>query len=111
MARFVSPTVVFLEDLDLFAEDRESSRGGGLGELMNQLDGAIDNEDIVTIATTNTGANIGWTTNKLSSSKIQYGFTSLYTASTTESDISTLVASHAQSLSNLLACTARSSHF
>jgi cell division protease FtsH len=53
LARHISPTVIFLEDLDLFAEERE--RGGllGLGELMNQLDGAMDNEDIVTIATTN----------------------------------------------------------
>ena len=53
VARFVAPAVVFLEDLDLFAEDRDSNRWAGLGELMNQLDGAIDNEDLVTIATTN----------------------------------------------------------
>ena len=53
VARFVAPAVVFLEDLDLFAEERDSNRWIGLGELMNQLDGAVDNEDIVTIATTN----------------------------------------------------------
>ena len=53
LARFVAPTVVFLEDLDLFAEDRQSRDWPGLGELMNQLDGAIDNKDVVTIATTN----------------------------------------------------------
>jgi len=53
VARFVAPAVVFLEDLDLFAEERESNRWIGLGELMNQLDGAVDNEDIITIATTN----------------------------------------------------------
>lgn len=53
LARFLAPVVVFLEDLDLFAEERETSRWMGLGELMNQLDGAADNEDIVTIATTN----------------------------------------------------------
>lgn len=53
VARLVSPAVVFLEDLDLFAEEREHNSGSGLGELMNQLDGAIDNEDIITIATTN----------------------------------------------------------
>ncbi len=54
LARFVAPAVVFLEDLDLFAEEREgNSSWMGLGELMNQLDGAVDNEDIVTIATTN----------------------------------------------------------
>jgi ATP-dependent 26S proteasome regulatory subunit len=53
LARFVAPTVLFLEDLDLFAKDREASGWMGLGELMNQLDGAIDNEDLITIATTN----------------------------------------------------------
>lgn len=54
LARFVSPTVLFLEDLDLFAQEREiSGTSPVLGELMNQLDGAIDNEDLVAIATTN----------------------------------------------------------
>ena len=53
LARFVTPTVVFLEDLDLFAEERIVSSSIGLGELMNQLDGAVDNEDLITIATTN----------------------------------------------------------
>jgi len=53
VARFVAPAVVFLEDLDLFAEERDSNGWTGLGELMNQLDGAVDNEGIVTIATTN----------------------------------------------------------
>ena len=53
LARFVAPTVVFLEDLDLFAEDRRAKGWMGLGELMNQLDGAVENEDLVTIATTN----------------------------------------------------------
>lgn len=54
VARYVAPTVVFIEDIDLFGEDRESKGGGPcLGELMNQLDGTVDNQDIVTIATTN----------------------------------------------------------
>jgi len=53
VARFVSPTVVFLEDLDLFGEERQNNRWLGLGELMNQLDGVAENNDIVTIATTN----------------------------------------------------------
>jgi hypothetical protein len=53
VARYVAPTVVFLEDLDLFAEEREGNKWLGLGELMNQLDGVQDNDDIVTIATTN----------------------------------------------------------
>ncbi len=53
LARFVAPTVVFLEDLDLFAEERDRNGWAGLGELMQQLDGAVDNEDIICIATTN----------------------------------------------------------
>lgn len=53
VARFMSPTVVFLEDLDLFGEGRERGGGMGLGELMNQLDGGVENDGIITIATTN----------------------------------------------------------
>ncbi len=53
VARFMAPSVVFLEDLDLFGEGRERGGGMGLGELMNQLDGAADNDGIITIATTN----------------------------------------------------------
>jgi hypothetical protein len=52
-ARFLSPAVLFLEDLDLIGEDRDSSNSSLLGELMNQLDGASDNRGVVTIATTN----------------------------------------------------------
>jgi len=52
-ARLVAPTILFLEDIDLFAEEREVHSSLGLGELMNQLDGAMENEDLVTIATTN----------------------------------------------------------
>jgi len=52
-ARFLAPAVVFLEDLDLFAEEREHRGWMGLGELMNQLDGAADNQDLVIVATTN----------------------------------------------------------
>ena len=53
IARFVTPTVLFLEDIDLFAEERGSRGWSGLGELMNQLDGAVDNKGVVTLATTN----------------------------------------------------------
>ena len=53
LANFVAPTVLFLEDVDLYAEDREAKGWLGLGELMNQLDGVLDNEGVITIATTN----------------------------------------------------------
>lgn len=53
LARELQPTILFLEDLDLYA----SRRGGGgdalLGELLNQLDGFPANRGILTLATTN----------------------------------------------------------
>jgi len=53
VARFVAPTILFMEDMDFYTEDRARKGWAGLGDLLNQLDGAVDNEDIVTIATTN----------------------------------------------------------
>jgi AAA+ superfamily predicted ATPase len=53
MARELAPTVLFLEDIDLYGAHRERARGEVLGELMNQLDGIVSNEFVVTIATTN----------------------------------------------------------
>jgi ATP-dependent 26S proteasome regulatory subunit len=54
LADFVSPSVIILEDLDLFSNDRE--RGGdmlGLGSLMNVLDGVNSIYNAVTLGTTN----------------------------------------------------------
>jgi hypothetical protein len=54
IAEFVAPTVLILEDLDLFAEDRET--GGNrsrLGSLMNILDGVNTISNCVTIGMTN----------------------------------------------------------
>lgn len=54
LARFLAPCVVFLEDIDLLAEDRATnSDGASLGELMNQLDGCEGDQHLFTIATTN----------------------------------------------------------
>ncbi|MEM3086940.1 MAG: ATP-binding protein [Halobacteria archaeon] len=55
IARELAPTIVLLEDLDLFAEDRTPSSHfrNFMGELLNQLDGVETKEAIVTIATTN----------------------------------------------------------
>jgi SpoVK/Ycf46/Vps4 family AAA+-type ATPase len=54
LADFVSPAVIFLEDLDLFAEDRDNSQGDiALGGLMNVLDGVNQVKNAVTVATTN----------------------------------------------------------
>jgi cell division protease FtsH len=54
MARDLSPSILFLEDVDLYGESRDSNSNPVLlGELMNQLDGLIENRFVVTIATTN----------------------------------------------------------
>jgi len=53
VARFVAPTIVFLEDIDLYAEEREARNSILLGELMGQLDGVTDNDDLIIIASTN----------------------------------------------------------
>lgn len=54
LADFVSPAVIFLEDLDLFAEDRDGTQGDvALGGLMNILDGVNQVKNAVTVATTN----------------------------------------------------------
>jgi len=54
LADFVAPSIIILEDVDLFGGDR--SRGGdmmGLGSLMNVLDGVNTVLNAVTIASTN----------------------------------------------------------
>ncbi|NJL70815.1 MAG: AAA family ATPase [Candidatus Competibacteraceae bacterium] len=54
LADFVSPTVIILEDIDLFGEDRDASVGNiGLGGLMNILDGVNSVKNAVTVAMTN----------------------------------------------------------
>ena len=53
LARNLAPTVLFLEDIDLYGSSRERANRGILGELMNQLDGVVENEFVIVIATTN----------------------------------------------------------
>lgn len=54
LAREVSPTILFLEDLDLYGSERKSNSDDSiLGELMNQLDGLVENHFVIVIATTN----------------------------------------------------------
>lgn len=54
LARTLAPAVVFVEDIDILAEDRQSSpRSLALGELMNQVDGYAGDHAVVTVATTN----------------------------------------------------------
>jgi len=56
MARELSPTIIFMEDLDFYASNRSEYGGGNvriLGEILNQMDGFKENDDVVVIATTN----------------------------------------------------------
>ncbi len=54
LARRLRPTILFLEDLDLFGAGRYSqSRTGPLGELLAQMDGLEENDGLITVATTN----------------------------------------------------------
>jgi cell division protease FtsH len=54
LARDLSPTVIFLEDIDLFGGSRETNNNPMmLGELLNQMDGIEENTDIIIIGSTN----------------------------------------------------------
>lgn len=54
MARELSPTILFFEDVDLFASIRGfNDNSKVLGELLVQMDGFIENNDLFIIATTN----------------------------------------------------------
>lgn len=54
LARELAPTILFLEDIDLYGGSRATTDNRGiLGELMNQLDGIVENDYIVVVATTN----------------------------------------------------------
>lgn len=54
MARELSPTILFFEDVDLFASIRDYNNNTKvLGELLVQMDGFIANNDIFIIATSN----------------------------------------------------------
>jgi len=53
LARELQPTLLFLEDLDLYASRRGLGNDALLGELLNQLDGFPVNTGVLTLATTN----------------------------------------------------------
>lgn len=54
LARKLSPTILFFEDIDLFADDRSSYCSKTiLGEILAQLDGLESNDGLIFIATTN----------------------------------------------------------
>jgi SpoVK/Ycf46/Vps4 family AAA+-type ATPase len=56
LARELSPSVIIMEDLDLLFQDRETGEGTVptmLGELLNQLDGLVENDQMIVLGTTN----------------------------------------------------------
>lgn len=52
-ARYFSPTLIIIEDIDFIGTSREIARNEILGELLTQLDGNDPNHGIFVIATTN----------------------------------------------------------
>jgi len=52
-ARFFSPTLIIIEDIDFIGLSRDFARNPILGELLTQLDGNDPNDGIFVIATTN----------------------------------------------------------
>lgn len=59
----------------------------------------------VSSSVANTGSTITWTTDKVSSSKVDYGLTASYGSSTSETNTSTRVTSHSVDLASLVPCT------
>ena len=53
LARRLKPTIVFLEDLDLYASERTRGSSTTLGELLSQMDGLEQNDGLIVVATTN----------------------------------------------------------
>jgi len=56
MAKELGPTLLIIEDIDWFAEQRDYGAMGSTGitvELMNKMDGIEDFGDVITLATTN----------------------------------------------------------
>ncbi|MDB5265693.1 MAG: baaA1 [Parcubacteria group bacterium] len=64
---------------------------------------AISAISVGSIATTS--ATVAWTTDVLGSSRVSYGPTSTYSASTTQTDTSPRVMSHSVALANLVSCS------
>ncbi len=54
LARRLEPTILFFEDIDLFADERSSYASKAvLGEILAQLDGLESNDGLIFMATTN----------------------------------------------------------
>ena len=59
----------------------------------------------IAATTSSTSATISWDTDEVASTQIEYGLTNTYGTTTTETDTSTPVTSHSQTISNLTSCT------
>ena len=53
LARIAKPSVLIFEDADFITLDRRMHRSGTVGEMLNQLDGLVKNDEIMVIMTTN----------------------------------------------------------
>jgi len=53
IARKFAPTLIIMEDIDFFGQDREFHTNPIVGEMLNQLDGSAPNDGVFILATTN----------------------------------------------------------
>jgi ATP-dependent 26S proteasome regulatory subunit len=57
LARFLQPSIIVVEDVDLIARERTQLRGSGqemlLNKLLNEMDGLREDAEIIFILTTN----------------------------------------------------------
>jgi len=53
LGRSLAPCILFFEDIDFFAQDRDEGYDPVLGELLTQLDGIFPNEGLFVVGTTN----------------------------------------------------------
>jgi cell division protease FtsH len=58
LARFMQPSMMVIEDVDLIARQRTQMHGAGEEVLLNEMDGMREDADILFILTTNRPENI-----------------------------------------------------
>lgn len=113
----INPSTTFIENTAYYIsipstgfKNNSSNFYAGIGTTSgwNFTTGDFTNPTLSNIASgtvTSSAATITWNTNESTSTKVNYGLTNAYGSSTSETDTSPRVTSHAISLSSLLACT------
>jgi hypothetical protein len=82
-----------------------NSSGTSFGTITSLTPPCLAAVSAVSSTVTSIGATITWTSDQISSSKVQFGQDTTYGSTTPERDTSPRVTSHSLSLTNLLSCT------